>query len=188
MRDGPIIIALGANLPSEAGPPEVTLARALDLLEGADVQVRAVSRFYRTAPVPASDQPDYINAAARLDTRLDPHALLARLHAVEQALGRHRNIKWEARVIDLDLIACGSCVLPDSWPDAETGGVPGHGLECGLAVPHPRLHERAFVLVPMADIAPDWRHPVTQADVGEMLARLGDFAAPRPLDFPASRT
>jgi len=140
-----ILIALGANLPSRAGPPAATLAAALAELEREGVRIEKVSRLYRTAPVPASDQPDYVNAVAIVTTTLDPKALLLLLHRIEARFGRARGAPNAARTLDLDLLDYDGSVA-----DGRDGPV----------LPHPRLHERAFVLVPLAEIAPDWRHPV----------------------------
>ncbi len=139
-----IVIALGANLPSSAGAPAETLAAALAALEEAGVRVEKRSRWYRSAPVPASDQPDYVNAVVLVATALDPKALLALLHRIETRFGRVRGAKDAARTLDLDLLAYDDIV--------------GDGAD-GLVLPHPRLHERAFVLRPLAEIAPGWRHP-----------------------------
>lgn len=151
-----VFVALGANLPSVWGPPRATLEAALERLGGDSVRIEACSPWYETAPVPDMDQPWYVNAVIRLATSLTPAELLARMHAVEAAFGRVRKERWEARAIDLDLIDfCGK--------------VDGEG---DPVLPHPRMHERAFVLRPLADIAPDWRHPVDGRPIGELLAAL----------------
>jgi 2-amino-4-hydroxy-6-hydroxymethyldihydropteridine diphosphokinase len=139
-----ILIALGANLPSSAGAPAKTLAAALAAFEEAGVRIEKRSRWYRSAPVPASDQPDYVNAVVLVATALDPKALLALLHRIETRFGRVRGAKDAARTLDLDLLAYDDIV--------------GDGAD-GPVLPHPRLHERAFVLRPLAEIAPGWRHP-----------------------------
>lgn len=153
-KHAPIFIALGANLPSKAGSADLTLRAALDDLHASGVIIEAGSRFYRSAPVPASDQPDYINAVARISTDLTPAQLLARLHEVEAAFERVRGLRNAARTLDLDLLIYGALVSE----------VP--------MLPHPRLHERAFVLLPMRDIAPDFIHPVSGRSLAEMIAAL----------------
>jgi len=122
------------------------------------VQVLRVSPWYCTAPVPASDQPWYQNAVIEVATDLGPDELLAALHEVEEAFGRVRTIANAARVIDLDLLDFRGEIAPES---------PGRAT-----LPHPRLAARAFVLRPLADLAPDWRHPVTGQPIQALLAAL----------------
>lgn len=158
-----ILVAIGSNLPAPDGAPSLALCRravvALDALPG--LRLRGLSRWWRTAPVPVSDQPDYVNGVALLAGGADPAALLAALHRIEAAFGRVRGEPNAARPLDLDLIAMDSLVraLP------------------GPVLPHPRAHERAFVLAPLADVAPDWIHPGLDLSVGALLARLGPLLA-----------
>ncbi len=165
-----ILIGLGANLPGPGGaPPCRTLESALRLMEEAEVRLLRRSRWYQSAPIPPSDQPLFVNGVAEVATALAPEALLALLHDVERRLGRARRVRWEARVIDLDLLAYDDRVVPAP----ASGG--------GLELPHPRLHERAFVLVPLAEIAPAWRHPATGRSVGELIALLPADQVVEPL-------
>lgn len=130
------------------------------LLELGRRQVDVVrhSPWYRTAPVPVSDQPWYVNIVAEVATELPPDALLQTLHAIEDVFGRVRTVPNAPRLIDLDLLDYrGEIVLPE----------PGKAT-----LPHPRMAERAFVLRPLADLAPDWRHPVTGASIQALLAAL----------------
>jgi 2-amino-4-hydroxy-6-hydroxymethyldihydropteridine diphosphokinase len=146
------VVALGSNIGDTVG----TLARAIDLLTGdARVTLVARSRDYRTAPWGNTDQDWFLNAAIAVRTTLDPHALLARCLEVERQLGRVRTVKWGPRVIDLDLI-----VYRDREIDTPD-----------LVLPHPHLTARAFVLRPMADIAPDL--VVRGRTVRDWLAELG---------------
>jgi len=154
-----ILIGLGANLPGPRGTPRQTLEAALLRLEELGLRVRAVSRFWKTRPVPVSDQPWFVNAVAAVETTLPPPALLELLHRVEDEFGRVRSVVNAPRLIDLDLLAHGRIVL-----DA-----PG-----GPMVPHPRLSERAFVLLPLRDIAAEWIHPVTGEGLAPMILRLPD--------------
>jgi 2-amino-4-hydroxy-6-hydroxymethyldihydropteridine diphosphokinase len=169
------LIALGANLPSPIGSPLATLQAALAALDVRGLAVSAHSEWYRTPAFPAGSGPDYVNGAAVLGSPLDPHAVLAALHAVEQELGRQRSQRWGPRVCDLDLIASGDAVLPDAataraWIGRD--GARQMEVPPGLILPHPRLQERAFVLRPLADVAADWRHPLLGVSVREMLAAL----------------
>ncbi|MDP6021681.1 MAG: 2-amino-4-hydroxy-6-hydroxymethyldihydropteridine diphosphokinase [Alphaproteobacteria bacterium] len=159
-----IMIGLGGNLTSpEFGPPIKVLAGALAHLQQAGVRLVGCSPWYKSAPIPASDQPWFVNGVAHIETALAPQALLALLHRTEVRLGRRRragDARWAARIIDLDLLAYGDHVTGDG----ETTG--------SLHLPHPRLGGRAFVLAPLAALAPSWRHPVSGRTASEMLALL----------------
>lgn len=168
-------VALGSNLREYGRPPAETLAKALHVLGATSgVHVVQCSQGYRTPAVPAGSGPDFVNAAARIETELAPGAVLARLHEIEDAMGRRRPARWTPRICDLDLIAWGTAICPDvatvrAWMD-----LPPELAACRtpdrLLLPHPRLHERAFVLVPLAEIAPGWRHPLT----GQTAAAMRD--------------
>ncbi len=153
-----IVIGLGANLSQPRyGGPQGACEAALEALRAAGVAVPRRSRWYRSAPVPASDQPWFVNAVAELETGLSAPELLDLLHRIERQMGRERRIRDEARVIDLDLLIYGDTV---SGP----GETP--------VLPHPRLAERAFVVLPLAELAPDWRHPQTGQGLAEMVRAL----------------
>ncbi len=158
-RGSSIFIGAGANLAHPTyGSPRETLKAAFRDLERCGVQVLRVSPWYCTAPVPASDQPWYQNAVIEVATDLGPDELLAALHEVEEAFGRVRTIANAARVIDLDLLDFRGEIAPES---------PGRAT-----LPHPRLAARAFVLRPLADLAPDGRHPMTGQPIQALLAAL----------------
>jgi 2-amino-4-hydroxy-6-hydroxymethyldihydropteridine diphosphokinase len=151
-----ILIGLGANLPSVAGDPLATCRAALAAMPDLGVTVLAISPWYRSAPQPASDQPWFVNGVASVTTDLEAAALLERLHTLETRYGRARTVVNAARPLDLDLLAYG--------PEVRTIGP--------VLLPHPRLHERAFVLAPLADLAPDWRHPILNRTAAELLGCL----------------
>ena len=170
-----VYVALGANL----GDREATFSAAIAALEQEpDLLLVAASGVYETPPLGPPGQAPYLNAVLALQAWLSPVALLERLQAIESALGRDRGpsaVRWGPRAIDLDLLFFGErCV---SLPELE--------------VPHPRLHERAFVLVPLADIAPALVHPVRGGTVEAMLtARAGSeeiVPRPRPEGWPGAR-
>ncbi|MBL4691144.1 MAG: 2-amino-4-hydroxy-6-hydroxymethyldihydropteridine diphosphokinase [Rhodospirillales bacterium] len=169
-----ILIGIGANLPSPRhGPPRATCGAALEALNEADLTITARSRWYKSAPVPVSDQPWFVNGVAQVKTALDPVRLMALLLRTEEALGRKRNEPNAPRVLDLDLLAFGDMVL-----SPEDGGSGALALE----IPHPRLFERAFVLLPLRDVAPGWRHPVLDLSVGEMIADLSGDQQTDPMN------
>lgn len=175
-----ILIGLGANLPSLAGNPRQTLEAAVASLGRAGLEDIARSRWFATAPVPASDQPWFVNGVMAATTAMGPEAVLALLLDVESRFGRQRRQRWEARAIDLDLLAYDELVLPDrtAWERAAADPEEAQSM---LFVPHPRLHERRFVLAPLADLAPDWRHPVLDASAADLLAALPEDNACRPM-------
>jgi 2-amino-4-hydroxy-6-hydroxymethyldihydropteridine diphosphokinase len=150
-----ILIALGSNLPLEGAVPQQTLDAALAAMADEGIHVCARSRWYSTAPVPASDQPRYINAVALVETALDPAALMEKLHKIEDRFRRARSAPNAARTLDLDLI-----------------DYDGRVMNGELILPHPRLAERGFVLQPLAEVAPEWRHPVSGRNVAELIAAL----------------
>jgi 2-amino-4-hydroxy-6-hydroxymethyldihydropteridine diphosphokinase len=150
-----IVIALGANLDSAAGPPAKTIAAAMGALSNRGVRIVASSFFYSTPAWPDPSDPPFVNAAARIEMELAPGALMNLLHEIETAFGRTRNAKNAPRSLDLDLI-----------------DYQGRVEEGPPVLPHPRMAGRAFVLIPLADVAPDWRHPLTGHSVAELIAAL----------------
>jgi len=188
MANNTFLIALGANLPSAVGLPAQTLTAALKKMAEQGLALIAVSRFYGSPAFPAGSGPDYVNACAVVSADAMPEDVLARLHAIEEELGRVRTERWQARKIDLDLIAAGHIVLPDPEAQAAWRALPlerqMRETPTELILPHPRLQDRGFVLIPLAEIAPGWRHPATGRTVAEMAAGLpeAEKAALVPLE------
>ena len=160
MGQTPALVALGSNLGDRAGH---LLGAVSALARRPGVRLVGLSRVYETEPVGPPGQGPYLNAVAALRTECEPQELLATLLAIERAHGRVRRERWGPRTLDLDLLDFGGRVLE----------LPG------LLLPHPRLHERAFVLVPLADVAPGWRHPFLGRTAAELLAGL-DARGVRP--------
>lgn len=151
-----ILVAIGANLPGADGRPPLATCRAaaasLDVLPG--LRLVALSRWWTSAAIPPSEQPDYINGVARLDGWMAPDALLALLQGIEREAGRRPGPRNAARPLDLDIIAMGDLVRPAPDP----------------VLPHPRAHLRRFVLAPLAEVAPGWLHPSLGRSVEALLA------------------
>jgi len=150
-----ILIALGSNLPFAGAAPREVLEAALDSISREGIVVVARSRFYTAAASPPSEQPRYVNAVARVETSLTPAALMRILHLIEDRFGRVRGAPNAARTLDLDLL-----------------DYDGQILDGPLMLPHPRLAGRGFVLLPLAEVAPGWVHPVSGQSVTELIAAL----------------
>lgn len=153
-----IFVGIGANLAGSGHANALATCRAaLACLPEHDVDIHSVSQWYESAPVPLSDQPWYVNAVIRVASRLSPAELLSALHKVEADFGRFRGEINAARVLDLDLLDHDGQVSDrDAWPIR----------------PHPRMHTRAFVLLPLRDLAPSWTHPRSGASLDQLISDL----------------
>lgn len=180
-------VALGGNLGFLGKSVQSTVVAALENLIMRKVQVQRISRFFRTPAYPPGSGPDYVNAAALVQTDLGAEALLSLLHEVEADFARERDARWASRTVDLDLLLDGERVLPDPvtqrrWmdlsPERQRVDAPDQ-----LILPHPRLQDRAFVLIPLVEILPDWVHPATGQSVRQMVQALpaGEIAAICPV-------
>ncbi|WP_410218502.1 2-amino-4-hydroxy-6-hydroxymethyldihydropteridine diphosphokinase [Paracoccus sp. (in: a-proteobacteria)] len=176
------IVALGANLPLLRQGLFDTLRTTLDILHTEPgISITAISRFWRTPAVPAGEGPDYANAIALFRTEMEAAALLARLHRIEADHGRDRSTgRWSSRVLDLDLIALDDMIQPDPahlqrWMDLPPARQRVETPD-RLILPHPRMQDRGFVLAPLVEVDPSWRHPLTGRSAARMLADLGPEA------------
>lgn len=175
-RSPKALIALGGNLPLRDLPPKETLSLAILALEKAGLKPLETSRFFTTPCFPKDAGPDYINAALVTETLLAPCDILDVLHRVEAEFSRTREHRWGMRTLDLDLLAVDDQIIPDldiytHWlklPQKEqVSAAPDQ-----LILPHPRIQDRGFVLIPLRDVAPDWLHPVLNLTVEQMASRL----------------
>jgi len=165
-----VLVGLGGNLSSPVGAPAETLSAAIEYLSFNGLKNIEVSPLYQTAPIPASGQPDFINCALKAETKLTATSLLALFQSTEKRLGRQEGERWSARTLDIDLLAYDQSVFPDkeSWYSVANHVDPAAFLEEPV-VPHPRLHKRGFVLMPLMGVAPDWEHPVLGNRVATMI-------------------
>ena len=160
-------VAAGSNLAGPKGSPADAVRAAFRTLEDEQIQVVKQSRLYASTAWPDPAYPAFVNAVARIETVLAPSALLARLHEIEADFGRVRRQTNAPRTLDLDILDYGGVVsAPGETP----------------VLPHPRLEGRAFVLLPLAELDPAWRHPVTGKAIAELVAALPDRAAAWLLD------
>lgn len=152
-----IIIALGSNRSGPWGSPQATVERALRHLDRDGLRLVKVSRLLVSSPFGRTNQPPFVNAVAEIATRLPPAALMQKLHAIEKQAGRRRLLRWGPRTLDIDLLDYHGLV-----------SAPGQRLR----LPHPGIAARIFVLKPLAEIAPGWKHPVSHRSAAMLLRRL----------------
>ena len=160
-----LLIGLGANLtPDGFATPQAGCEAAMVMLGDLGVNIIGTSRWFESAPVPPSEQPWYLNAVAEATTSFDAVETLATLHLVEARFGRVRSLRNAPRVLDLDLLDFGGQIHD----------------EVALKLPHPRMHERAFVLLPLRDVVADWEHPLTGISLNALIDHLPTDQLIRP--------
>lgn len=195
------LIAFGGNQNFGGITPEAAIPAAIIALAAEGLRVLRCSSLYRTPCFPPGSGPDYVNAAAVMTLRhpMPPEEILLCLHRVEAVFGRKRGKRWAARTLDIDLLALGDSIIPDAATQTRWRNLPlerqMEEMPEGLILPHPRMADRGFVLVPLAEVAAGWRHPVTGLSVAQMLAALPEAARnevvmlappPQPIRTPHS--
>jgi 2-amino-4-hydroxy-6-hydroxymethyldihydropteridine diphosphokinase len=175
-----VLVLLGSNVTFALEESAKLVRDALKCLSERGLRITSLSRYYSTACFPAGAGPDFINVAAELEAIEPAESLLQKLHDVEDEFGRERPSRWAQRSLDIDLIAYGECVLPDRETVEHWMNLP---LEVQmrqapdqLILPHPRVQDRGFALIPLADVAPDWRHPILGKTIKEMADALSEEA------------
>ncbi len=157
-----ILVALGSNVAGPWGSPRQAVERAIAELDHFPVRVVRASTLIETAPFGVANQPNFVNGVVAIETALAPQSLLRRLHTIEKAAGRRRRRRWGPRTLDLDIIDWNGITITSSLPSSQA-----------LVLPHPGISQRSFVLQPIAEIAPRWKHPASHCTATEMLKTLG---------------
>ena len=159
-------VAVGANLNGPYGSPREAVLAAISMIRSNNINLLDSSRLYRSPAWPNPADPEFVNAVVQVETRLTPADLLAALHAIERRFGRTRGVPNTPRTMDLDIVDYDGRV-------SAAGETP--------ILPHPRMGARAFVLLPLAELAPDWRHPVTGQPIAALIRALPDLSGAEPI-------
>ena len=163
-----IFIGIGSNIPAMGFvSPKATIRAAIDLFDQFGITLVRLSKFYLTRPVPASDQPWFVNCVAQIETSLSPAACMTNLHHLESAFQRVRSVPNASRTLDLDLLDYNGLVI---------------GKQNTLRLPHPKINERAFVLFPLSDICPNWVSPLDGIKIEELINKLSIDDTIKPLN------
>ncbi|MEL6522848.1 MAG: 2-amino-4-hydroxy-6-hydroxymethyldihydropteridine diphosphokinase [Pseudomonadota bacterium] len=190
INDTYAIIALGSNVTSVFGPPAETIAAAIARLNANFLKLAAESRLYETPCFPKGAGPDYVNAVVKVETSLNQNELLAHLNRIEADFDRRRTGRWASRTLDLDIVDYGGKIAPDHVTQLHWRSLPIDKQRTispdKLILPHPRIQDRAFVLIPLADVAKDWVHPATGETVQELIGALHpeDVASVKAISKP----
>ncbi len=171
-----VYLAFGSNQADQLKQSVEIIQSSYELLNDDSVNITTISPFFQTPAFPTGSGPDYVNSVVRAETKLDPHSLLSVLHGVEAKLGRKRKQRWGTRVIDIDLLDYQGCILPTPeiyhyWRDMELN-LQKTTWPDNLILPHPRIQDRGFVLVPLKAVAPDWVHPVTLESIDVLIEQI----------------
>ena len=169
-------IALGSNSTLEGLSSLDLLKQAILEIQGSSLHLQAISRFYKNPAYPIGSGPDFVNAVVQVCTHDEAQNVLEVLHSIEEKYGRLRSKRWGERTLDLDLLAFGHTVVPNKsvysyWHDLDLQNQKCK-IPTDLILPHPRMHERAFVLIPLLDIAPYWIHPILNKTTNELCNNL----------------
>lgn len=163
-----IFIGMGSNIAAMGlVSPEATIRAAIDLLDDFGITLVKLSKFYLTSPVPASNQPWFVNCVAQIETFLSPFECMANLHRLEYAFQRVRSVPNASRTLDLDLLDYNGLVI---------------GNQSMLRLPHPRINERAFVLFPLSDICSNWVSPLDGSKIEDLINKLSIDDTIKPLN------
>lgn len=169
-------VAFGGNINSPYGEPRVTISAALEMLESTLITILKTSSFYTTPAIPEGSGPNFVNAVAKISTKLNAYELLDKFHMIENAFDRKRVKRWSPRSIDIDLLTLEDQVFPCTVEFLRWATLNIHqqvsNTPKSLVLPHPRLHHRAFVLLPLNEIDKVWVHPVFKKSVIQMLEEL----------------
>ena len=171
-------IALGSNLNLDGFSPLNLLKEAIIEFDKTNLQLQAISRFFKNPAFPIGSGPDFVNAVIKVRTHEKEQNVMDQLHAIEKKFGRSRGKRWGERTLDLDLIAFDQSIKPNKsvylyWHDLKQENQIFEAPS-DLILPHPRMHERAFVLIPMLDIAPNWIHPVLLKNISQLCDNLSN--------------
>lgn len=170
------LVGIGSNLPTALGNPEATVNWAINALGTKPYHTVTPSRLFRSPAFPYGDNPDFVNAAAVVRSPMQPDCFLQFAHDLEAKCNRVRRRRWEPRTLDIDVIGCLDVIFPDRttldyWMDMSTEAQ-AVSVPDGLVLPHPRMHQRGFVLLPLLDVAANWVHPTLGKTVAAMVAEL----------------